>query len=105
MDRRVNLTGTVFAGVYLSGLAVALVVASEPELRPVRVYLAGLPWSMATFGLGFGLPPSAMGWVLMLLAVCLNAIIAYAWGVFVAEVLLIRRRDTRGQPRAPSRVE
>ena len=95
MDRRAHYAGRIFAGVYTVGVLVAVIGAPMAELRPVRFYLAGLPWSMISFGLGFGLPPTVLGWLLMALSVLLNALIAYAWGA-----LFFDRRSPSSAKRA-----
>ena len=40
---------------------------------------------MISFGLGFGFPPSLLGWLLMSLSIALNGLIAYAWGAYFFE--------------------
>ena len=85
MDQRPRYAGRVFAGVYAAGVVLAILTAANAVERVLRLYWAGLPGSMISSGLGFGFPPSLLGWVLIAASVLLNGVIAYAWGAYFFE--------------------
>lgn len=84
MDRRARNAGRLFAGVFVVGLALAILAAPSSVERVIRFYGAGLPWSMISFGT-LDFPPPFPFWLLAAPCAALNGVIAYALGVYLFE--------------------